>query len=495
MRPIYTSEMSEPAPDNPNDKLETLLRQWGVAEAMDGLDVPEMPLRNGGGGRPLRFVLTWLPPAAAAAMLVVSSVLFYNAWRMSAPGHNDELRLSERRQPASNADGRNVSGLNENGRVGRPGGNGRTAEDDDESADDGKGPARTAPGWGRTDNGDFSPAAGMSGRGAPTSLSRGRGAHKSESLERRADDREELTGGSSSFRSEEDVAGGLAISGEDGEVLRYRRLLAEREREIAELRDELRRHPGGAPADGVAASRGRQKSFQESEAIPDAPEPRDEAADALASSAVATGDGSAPTSGGDRSGAVNARLRRRIEQLEGELVEQEAALARAKRDHAEEVKRLRQAAPKATDRSSALASRRSVDELRRRVDALERLQARQTAAIQRVYLATQAPLRQGIEARVEAARAARLADRCRRLAKVAETGDQRSLLNRLEVVLLRLDLLDVSDRSAVASFRRSAWTDELAGRVREGVLAADETETAALLSEVRMVLWGLDDVD
>jgi hypothetical protein len=193
--------------------------------------------------------------------------------------------------------------------------------------------------------------------------------------------------------------------------------------------------------------------------------------------------------------ATVARLRQRVEQLEGKVVEREAALARAKRDHAEKIEQLGRSAGRGRERQPALAPRRGVGDPTQRVEALERLLARHTAGLQGVYLAMQAPLKRGIEARAAAARAARLADRCRQLAKVAETGDLRSLLGGLEVVLLRLDMLDVSDRSAVARFRRSAWTDELARRVRKELLAADTAETVTLLAEVRMVLWGVDDVD
>lgn len=531
--------MSDQTPDNPNAKLERLLRQWGADEAIDGLDVPEMPPRDGREWRPLRFVLRWLPPAASAAMLVVSSALFYNAWRMTATDGDIQRRVSSAQPGSEPHDGRRrADGIPADplgGKASRPGPAGGlepTSNEDrfrnsaiaDGSGAPGDARPSTSPGdlqrdgpagrlrrrrgieYGASppeppaDQTDGSPDADPPARAMSETLPRGKMADRLSGSDV-VDAPNCLTAG----RGLKDAS--LARGGEDRELPEgFRAMLEERDRRIARLRERLEdrggaehaRPPGGAGA-GVESAEGvaeesRGGLAMDADVSPSPPTP-DAPVEGVAKATNAD-EGASPQE--DRPGeleATVARLRQRVEQLEGKVVEREAALARAKRDHAEKIEQLGRSAGRGRERQPALAPRRGVGDPTQRVEALERLLARHTAGLQGVYLAMQAPLKRGIEARAAAARAARLADRCRQLAKVAETGDLRSLLGGLEVVLLRLDMLDVSDRSAVARFRRSAWTDELARRVRKELLAADTAETVTLLAEVRMVLWGVDDVD
>ena len=100
--------MSE-QPNNSSDSLERLLGRWGADRAVRGTPLPAMPA--GRGRRPMVVALArWAPLAAAAALFVVSGVMFFGGpWQHQArdaitvapasPGHDDggyhELEVTE----------------------------------------------------------------------------------------------------------------------------------------------------------------------------------------------------------------------------------------------------------------------------------------------------------------------------------------------------------------------------------------------------------------
>lgn len=97
--------------------------------------------------------------------------------------------------------------------------------------------------------------------------------------------------------------------------------------------------------------------------------------------------------------------------------------------------------------------------------------------LQRAYLSGAAPGKEGYEARQHAARDKLLLDRCAELRPKLTSAEQRNAFDAIEVLLTRLDLLDVHDEAAVEPFRALVKQVD----VRKTVTAAWETEGADLV--------------
>ena len=76
-----------------------------------------------------------------------------------------------------------------------------------------------------------------------------------------------------------------------------------------------------------------------------------------------------------------------------------------------------------------------------------------SSSMRRAYLARKAPGKEGYEARQYAARKERLLKRCVELRPKLSNAEQRKAFDKIEVLLTRLDLLDVHDDAAVERFR------------------------------------------
>ena len=116
------------------------------------------------------------------------------------------------------------------------------------------------------------------------------------------------------------------------------------------------------------------------------------------------------------------------------------------------------------------------------------------AAFQRTYLAANAPGEDGLRARKTAARARRMVERCALLYRRAGDEAGRRLLEKLEVVLTRLELLDTERVGAQTAFSRLLESSGLTGQIEQALAATDSTDQMrAWLMEAKLILIGTDD--
>lgn len=100
---------------------------------------------------------------------------------------------------------------------------------------------------------------------------------------------------------------------------------------------------------------------------------------------------------------------------------------------------------------------------------------------------------ESLRIRQEAARRNRLVQRCAELRKAEPSDQAGKLMDRLEVVLLRLDMLDASDAGAAMSFAGLVREGDLVGQIdRVLVSSGQSAKSRAWLLEVRCVLMGAD---
>ncbi len=76
-------------PDNPQQRLEALLRQWGAGEAIQDVSIPEPPRVQT--RRESGWLVRWAPALAAAMLLLTAGILFYGAWRTGQRFRPDRL--------------------------------------------------------------------------------------------------------------------------------------------------------------------------------------------------------------------------------------------------------------------------------------------------------------------------------------------------------------------------------------------------------------------
>ena len=113
------------------------------------------------------------------------------------------------------------------------------------------------------------------------------------------------------------------------------------------------------------------------------------------------------------------------------------------------------------------------------------------ADLQRVYLATAAENERGIRARQVAGQSCRIVERAAEVRSVATSKLARQAVDRLEVVLIRLELLNVDDTEAVMAFAALVRSVRPAETVDEALAAGGEvTKVRAWLLEARLILTG-----
>lgn len=141
---------------------------------------------------------------------------------------------------------------------------------------------------------------------------------------------------------------------------------------------------------------------------------------------------------------------------------------------------------------AALAAARDAD------NELTALNARLSATLagfQRMYLTVAAPEKRGWAARQQAARERQLLARCARLRAAAREESARRLLDRLEVLLTRLELLDPAHRGAVEALAALAASSDVGGAIDAALAGGEQTlELRQWLMEARLVLAGAERV-
>ncbi len=187
-----------------------------------------------------------------------------------------------------------------------------------------------------------------------------------------------------------------------------------------------------------------------------------------------------------------AATQEELKDVRGELATARSEMTRSARELTDLRKRL--AAAMAELGRLGEDQKRAVAEALQAAGEVAALKAQRSALLlsfQRLYLAAVAPEQQGWPARKIAARTADLAQQLASLRGRARSADAIRLLERLEVVFTRLDLLDTEDAAAVQSFEALLARSGLAGEIDRVLSSGTETvEVRASLLEARLILIG-----
>jgi len=150
----------------------------------------------------------------------------------------------------------------------------------------------------------------------------------------------------------------------------------------------------------------------------------------------------------------------------------------------------------------------AADELTRRRKAVEaagaklaeaRLESQRMAvrhreivdAFQRTYLASVAPGQSGLEARKTAVRTRQMLDRLAKMSGDVRSEDTRQLLDRIEAVLTRLDLIDADRAGNAESFSRLLGQGDLQRQIDAALAAPGQAEDVKnWLFEAKLILMG-----
>ncbi len=174
--------------------------------------------------------------------------------------------------------------------------------------------------------------------------------------------------------------------------------------------------------------------------------------------------------------------RSRTETTSQQLASSREELVEARKQFAAQTEHLR------AMHSQAVAARREVEI---QLTSLRDQQAEMMTNFRALLLAVASSSQSRLHALRAPATHSRLIQRCAALRGAAHSETTRQLLDKLEVVLTRLDLLDAQDADAVASFARSVRRAGLLQQI-EDVLAATEEgpEVQTWLFEAQLILIG-----
>jgi len=113
------------------------------------------------------------------------------------------------------------------------------------------------------------------------------------------------------------------------------------------------------------------------------------------------------------------------------------------------------------------------------------------AAFQRTYLASVAPGQTGLNARKTAVRARQMLDRLAKLSGEVRSENTRQLLDRLEAVLTRLDLINTDRAGDAQSFSRLLGQGDLQRQIDDALGApAQAADVKNWLFEAKLILMG-----
>jgi chromosome segregation ATPase len=140
-------------------------------------------------------------------------------------------------------------------------------------------------------------------------------------------------------------------------------------------------------------------------------------------------------------------------------------------------------------------ARASLREARQQIQLLKARQAALLADVQGAYLAPARPAEMTLRTRQQAARRSMMVRRCAELREVAGSEDTRRLLDTLEVVLIRLDLLNPDDPDVVRSFAALVRESNLLEEIDDALASGrDVPQVRILLVEARLILMGAQHV-
>jgi hypothetical protein len=146
--------------------------------------------------------------------------------------------------------------------------------------------------------------------------------------------------------------------------------------------------------------------------------------------------------------------------------------------------------------------RQANDDMMRKVQAAQEellaarsLQAREFRQTQAAYLAAAAPTESGLRARQSASKRSRLTQRVTSLRRAEQSQTTIALLDRLEVALARLEMIDPNDPRAVQGFARLVESGQMVQKLDEALTAVNMSdELRNVLAEAKLILAGVDNV-
>ncbi len=179
---------------------------------------------------------------------------------------------------------------------------------------------------------------------------------------------------------------------------------------------------------------------------------------------------------------------------QGELEKQEllALVDQANEDAAMQAEAFRQARLRATAAEVAPAPADSAPAVSEAEPATA--QPVLSADIVALYLAIAAPGQEGMSAVQAAATNRRLTDRCMTLRQQAEDQTTRRLLDRLEVVLTQLEMLDPDDERAARALVELTKAQQMREMLTEAIGRSGDDERRQFLLEVQLIFRGVDSV-
>jgi chromosome segregation ATPase len=166
--------------------------------------------------------------------------------------------------------------------------------------------------------------------------------------------------------------------------------------------------------------------------------------------------------------------------------------AEAKKQAADLKQRLAAAGEELTRRRKAEeAAEAKLAETRQESQRLELRHREIVEAFQRMYLASVAPGQSGLEARKTAVRARQMIQRLASLSGEVKSDRTRQLLDRLEAVLTRLDLMNADRPDSRESFSRLVIQGDLERQIDAALAAPGQAEDVKnWLFEAKLILMG-----
>jgi len=166
-----------------------------------------------------------------------------------------------------------------------------------------------------------------------------------------------------------------------------------------------------------------------------------------------------------------AKVKTQLGDLRTRLVAATEELARLRKDH-----------------DAALAAAK---EAKRRVDGWKVREQEMVLAFRQTYLASVAPGSEGLAARKTAARARRMVGRIPEILPEVRSDSTRQVIQRLEVVLIRLELLDAGRVGAENAFLELLARGDFPRQIDEALESGGEPQgVRAWLLEAKLILMG-----
>jgi len=190
---------------------------------------------------------------------------------------------------------------------------------------------------------------------------------------------------------------------------------------------------------------------------------------------------------------TSLQLAKELDELQRKWLESDAKAAHTDEDLKKAKRQLREETARL--RKMHNASLASAEKVRSEVADIRARRARELAELQRAYFGAAAPGQAGLQARQTAARRSDMLARAGGVRRLVKADKTRRLIDRLEVVLMKLDMLERYDLKAEQSFASLLREGDILGRLDDALATAGEDVTVRVwLYEARLILTGVQSV-